>query len=138
MLPRRTRRPAPAPLADFVVFRAAGRRFALPTRWVVAVAEIPELAPLAAPDRPEVLGLVGHRGRALPLVDLATCLDLEGGGEASGEHCVVVRHGERRAAFPVDELEGLDRIPADRGLPPNCETFDPARAIFDGGDGGTP
>lgn len=138
MLPRRSRRPAPVPLADFVVFRAAGRRLALPTRQVVAVAEIPELAPLAAPGRPEVLGLVAHRGQALPMVDLAACLDPGGGGGASGEYCVVVRAGERRAAFLVEELEGLARIPADRGLPPGCETFDPARTIFGAGRGGTP
>lgn len=138
MLPRRSRKPAPAPLADFLVFKAAGRRFALPTGQVVAVAEIPDLAPLAAPGRPEVLGLVAHRGRALPLIDLAACLGLAGAGEASGDRCVVVRHGERRAAFPVGELQGLARVPADRGLPPNCETFDPARAIFGGGEGGTP
>ncbi len=137
MLPRRSRKPAPAPLADFVVFRAAGRRFALPTGHVVAVAEIPDLAPLAAPGRPEVLGLVAHRGRAIPLIDLGTCLEL-GAGEVSGDRCVVVRHGERRAAFSVDELEGLARIPADRGLPPGCETFDPARAIFGADEGGTP
>lgn len=138
MLPRRSRRPAPAPLADFLVFTAAGTRFALPTRQVLAVAEMPEVNPLPAPGQPEVLGIVIHRGRALPLVDLARCLDLTDGAEASGGHCVVVQEGERRAAFPVDELEGLTRIDADQGLPSECETFDPAQVIFQAGEGGEP
>lgn len=138
MLPRRSRRPDPALLADFVVFSVGGSRFALATRQVVAVAETPELTPLPAPDRPEVLGLVAHRGCALPLIDLERCLGRSNGGASGGRRCVVVEWGGRRAAFPVDELEGLARIDADRGLPPGCETFDPARVIFNGGAGDEP
>lgn len=138
MLPRRSRKPPPVPRTDFVVFTAAGGRFALPTRDVVAVAEVPELNPLPAPGRPEVLGLVAHRGVLLPLVDLGRCLGGKGAAPAGGGHSVVVAAGERRAAFPVDALEGLARIEADRGLPPGCETFDPARVILAGGAGGEP
>jgi chemotaxis signal transduction protein len=136
MLPRRSRRPPPAPLADFVMFLAAGRSFALSTRQVVAVAELSALTPLRAAGRPDVLGLVAHRGSALPLIDLESRLGRSNGRPSPGPQCVVVEWGGRRAAFPVDELQGLARVPADGGLPPGCETFDPARVIFaDEGEG---
>jgi chemotaxis signal transduction protein len=136
MLPRRSPKPRSTPLATFVVFTAAGRRFALPTRRVVAVAEAPELTPLPAAGRPEVLGLVAHRGRAVALIDLGACLDRPPGDAASARYCVVVADGERQAAIPVDAIEGLARVPADQGLPPECETFDPARTIFAEPSGG--
>lgn len=135
MLPRRTRARRSAPIATFVVFTAAGRRFALPTSRVVAVAEVPGLTALPAPGRPEVLGLVAHRGRALPLLDLGRCLDRRSGAERSppdGPLCVVVGHGGRLAAFPVQDLDGLTRVCGPE-LPAGCETFDPARAIFGAG-----
>jgi chemotaxis signal transduction protein len=136
MLPRTSRRPPPAPRADFVVFTAAGGRFALPTRAVVAVAEVPPRSALPHPGRPEVLGLVAHRGRAVALIDLGACLDRPPGDAASARYCVVVADGERQAAIPVDAIEGLARVPADQGLPPECETFDPARTIFAEPSGG--
>lgn len=137
MLPRRPRRSAPEPLGSFVVFTAAGRRFALPTHRVVAVAEAPRLNPLPAAGRPEVLGLVAHRGRALPLIDLGRCLDGSRSAASRGPLCVVVEHEERRAAFPVEGLEGLARV-SGTGLPPGCETFDPDSVIFGAGPGGAP
>ncbi|HEX2165410.1 MAG TPA: chemotaxis protein CheW [Thermoanaerobaculia bacterium] len=131
-LPRRSRRPSSAPLQTFVVFRAAGRRFALSTGQVTAVAEVPPVNRLSAPGRPEVLGLVAHRGRALPLVDLGRCLDGPAAAAAGGTHCIVVEHGERRAAFPVADLEGLARVPGG-ALPPGCETFDPVQVVLAAG-----
>lgn len=129
MLPRRPRRSPPAPRAEFVVFTVGGVRFALPTSRVVAAAEVSGLNPLPAAGRPEVAGLVAHRGRALPLFDLGRCLGGRPGAHPEAPFCLVVEQGERRAAFRVDALEGLARI-AGQGLPPGCETFDPARAIF--------
>ncbi|HEX6203962.1 MAG TPA: chemotaxis protein CheW [Thermoanaerobaculia bacterium] len=130
-LPRRDRRAVAAPVSTFVVFTAAGRRFALATRQVVAVAETPPLNPLPSAGRPEVLGLVAHRGRALPLVDLGRRLD----GiavDSPGPHCLVVEDGGRRVALGVAELVGLQRVSGD-GLPPGCDAFDPAQAVFAAG-----
>jgi chemotaxis signal transduction protein len=104
---------------------------------VVAVAEAPELTPLPAAGRPEVLGLVAHRGRALPLFDLGRCLNGSPRTEDRGPLCVVVGHGERRAAFLVDGLEGLARAPGPE-LPPGCETFDPTEVILGGAPGEVP
>jgi len=121
-----------------VVFRASGRSFALSTHQVVAVAELAGVTPLRASGRTDVLGLLAHRGTALPLIDLGQRLGRSNGRPPSGPHCVVVEWGGRRAAFPVDELQGLTRIPADGGLPPGCESFDPARVIFGDGEEGAP
>lgn len=132
-LPRRARRPPPSPSVTFVVFRAAGRRLALSTRQVVAVAELGPVARLVAPGRPEVLGLVAHRGRPLPLFDLGRCLGGPASAAAGGTHCVIVADGERQAAFAVSGLEGLARR-NDDGLPPGCESFDPGRVIFAAGE----
>lgn len=131
-LPRRARRPPPSPPATFVVFRAAGRRLALSTRQVVAVAELGAVTRLAAPGRPEVLGLVAHRGRPLPLFDLGRCLGGPASAAAGGTCCVIVADGERQAALAVAELEGLARR-SDDALPPGCEGFDPGRVIFAAG-----
>jgi chemotaxis signal transduction protein len=144
-LPRRSLRPPPAPLSTYVVFSAAGRRFALSTRQVVAVAEVLELNPVPIGGRREVLGLVAHRGRALALFDLGRCLGGAGGALAgaagsvagsvtAGGHCLVVAQGERQAAIAVAALEGLVRVAGD-GLPPGCETFEPAAVIFAAGRG---
>jgi chemotaxis signal transduction protein len=140
-LPRRSLRPPPAPLSTYVVFSAAGRRFALSTRQVVAVAEVLELNPVPIGGRREVLGLVAHRGRALALFDLGRCLGGAGGAlagaagsVAGGGHCLVVAQGERQAAIAVAALEGLARVAGD-GLPPGCETFEPAAVIFAAGRG---
>jgi len=149
-LPRRSLRPPPAPLSTYVVFGAAGRRFALSTRQVVAVAEVLALNPVPIAGRREVLGLVAHRGRALALFDLGRCLGGAGGiggaggadgagagaagSVAAGGHCLVVAQGERQAAIAVSALEGLARVAGD-GLPPGCETFDPAAVIFAAGRG---
>lgn len=136
MLPRRTRRQPAEPVSTFVVFTVGDRRFALPTGRVEAVSEIPGYTPLPAAGRPEVLGLVAHRGRAVALVDLDRCLGTPGAAgraEAPASLCVVVAHAGRRLGFPVDELEGLARV-SGTDLPPECETFDPAEAIF-GADG---
>jgi chemotaxis signal transduction protein len=140
-LPRRSLRPPPAPLSTYVVFGAAGRRFALSTRQVVAVAEVLALNPVPIAGRREVLGLVAHRGRALALFDLGRCLGGAGGAGAgaagsvaAGGHCLVVAQGERQAAIAVSALEGLARVAGD-GLPPGCETFEPAAVIFAAGRG---
>jgi chemotaxis signal transduction protein len=147
-LPRRSLRPPPAPLSTYVVFGAAGRRFALSTRQVVAVAEVEALNPVPIAGRREILGLVAHRGRALALFDLGRCLGGAGGiggadgadgaaagaAAAAGGHCLVVAQGERQAAIAVSALEGLARVSGD-GLPPGCETFEPAVVIFAAGRG---
>jgi chemotaxis signal transduction protein len=140
-LPRRSLRPPPAPLSTYVVFGAAGRRFALSTRQVVAVAEVLALNPVPIAGRREVLGLVAHRGRALALFDLGRCLGRADGAVASaagsvaaGGHCLVVAQGERQAAIAISALEGLARVAGD-GLPPGCETFEPAAVIFAAGRG---
>jgi chemotaxis signal transduction protein len=137
-LPRRSLRPPPAPLSTYVVFSAAGRRFALSTRQVVAAAEVLALNPVPIAGRREVLGLVAHRGRALALFDLGRCLGGAGAGlagsVAAGGHCLVVAQGERQAAIAISALEGLARVAGD-GLPPGCETFEPAAVIFAAGRG---
>jgi chemotaxis signal transduction protein len=132
-LARRSDRPAPTPPATYVVFSAAGRRLALSTRQVAAVAELEAFTSLEVPGRPEVLGLVAHRGRALPLFDLGLCLGAPGTTADGGEHCVIVAEGERCAAFPVAALEGLARV-AGETLPPGCESFDPGRVVFARGE----
>jgi chemotaxis signal transduction protein len=143
-LPRRSLRPPPERLSTYVVFGAAGRRFALSTRQVVAVAEVLALNPVPLGGRREVLGLVAHRGRALALFDLGRCLGDAGdagaasagaaGSVTAGGHCLVVAQGERQAAIAVSALGGLARVAGD-GLPPGCETFEPAAVIFGAGRG---
>jgi purine-binding chemotaxis protein CheW len=123
ILERRARdmaRPAAAPpsedLAAVVVFPIARERYAVDLACVVEVARLCGLTPLPGAPAP-VLGIVLHRGRLLPVVDLRRLL---GGGEAAVPQAgwlVVVGAGDALVGLLADGAVEVARVPS-RGLAP--------------------
>lgn len=60
---------------EVVLFRVAGQRYAIESRYVVEVARLQDLALLPGAE-PPVIGVVGWRGRLLTVMDLRAMLGL--------------------------------------------------------------
>jgi chemotaxis-related protein WspD len=102
-----------------IIFRIASEWFALPTVALDEVAEPRKIHSLPHLRSGIVLGLINVRGELLVCVSLAKMLRIgdvtTGDPERQGfnaKRLVVVRHNERRAAFPVDEVQGIHRYQA--------------------------
>ncbi|QJU59365.1 chemotaxis protein CheW [Sphingomonas sp. AP4-R1] len=94
-----------------LLFTLGGAPFGLPLAAIDEVARVPaRLTPV--PQAAGVLvGLMELRGRALPVIDQAQRF----GGEATtGARAIVARAGALEAAFLVDRIIGVVRVPADR------------------------
>ena len=96
-----------------LAFALLGRRWALPASQVESVAVARHITPLPSPH-PDHLGLVVHRDRALPLVDLRRLLggipqDLPLAGTL--QLCIITHTG---LALPVDEV--FDLTPRPEGV----------------------
>lgn len=94
---------------ELLAFTRSGSAYAVPAATVV------EIAPAAVPTPlpwvpPAVLGVVNHRGRIVPLVDVARLA--AGGAGADGEagFTVVVAVGAAALALSADAVTGVERI----------------------------
>jgi chemotaxis-related protein WspB len=89
---------------NVVVWRAAGQKYATPTRQVVEVISLVETRPLRhLPDW--VAGLINYRGRLIELFDMSRRLGQAGGEPRMASRIVVVQAG---ATEPDDDrLLGL-------------------------------
>jgi purine-binding chemotaxis protein CheW len=117
-----------------MLFRLGGERYGLPLTAIDEIARVPE-ALTSLPRAPAFLrGLMGLRGRALPVVDQAGRF---GVAAATSVRAIVARVGALEAAFLVDAIEGVVRVPADRLTPAPAldgeALFD--RVLVDGEDG---
>ena len=92
-------------IVDAFIAECAGQRFVIP---VAATEEILELAPEDITRVPSavrsVVGLTQRRGRALPVVDLATALGAVPSGSA--RKALVIRRGVESFAFLIDRVLG--------------------------------
>ena len=72
--------------------------------------EVTPRAPCASVPgaRPWLEGLVMHKGKALPLLDLALALDPDGPAARPGGPMLVARCGAVSAAFLVDDVDADD------------------------------
>lgn len=87
------------------VFRCGGEYLAVDPGHVAAVSSN-DLVRTRIPTAPAHLeGVVNYRGRALPVLDLARFLGLDGGGDAS--RLVVFAIGDVRVGVPVEFIRGI-------------------------------
>jgi purine-binding chemotaxis protein CheW len=91
---------------DLLAFVLDGERFAIEARHVDEVVPLPAPAPVPCTP-PFVLGLIVHRGRALPVLDLDRALGGPGGG--SHVEVVAVRAGELRFGIAIESVIGVER-----------------------------
>jgi purine-binding chemotaxis protein CheW len=106
---------------EYFLFRLAGLTFGVVSQRVREVVRMGPLTPL--PRSPSyVLGVVGHRGEVLPLIDL---LRFFGQGEAkphSRSRLFVGDLGQYLCAFLSDGVAGLKRVVVSQRLPPPLAT----------------
>lgn len=107
---------APAPpagsLLDLLEFELGRERYAIETRYVREVCALRNLAPLPCVPR-FVLGIVGVRGRILPVIDIRIRFDLPGQGLTDLNRVVVAADGEVELGLLVDAIRGVRQIPAE-------------------------
>jgi purine-binding chemotaxis protein CheW len=101
-----------------MIFDTAGSTLAVNALNVEEVLEAP--VPTAVPLLPpHLLGLTAWRGRALPVVDLATLLGLENVGRPA-DRAIVLTAGAFDAALLCDRVRGFVDAPAELGpVPPS-------------------
>jgi len=81
--------------------------YALPVADVLEVAELGEVTPVPGAG-PAVLGVRNLRGQVLPVIDLATILEL---AASEPKHMVVTESGGRTAGLAVDSVAGVEQLP---------------------------
>ena len=94
---------------DFLMIRAAGDRYALRLSQIAGLIADRPLVPMPSP-LPEFLGLVGIRGRILPVYAFGQLLGSGSAPEAT--RWLVHSAGEQPVAFAFEQLEGLVRTPS--------------------------
>lgn len=103
---------APAEVLELLVLALAGERYGIETAHVLEVLPLRELTPL--PGTPSfVLGVVNHRGRILPVLDLRRLFDLTGQGVTEGSRVVAVEAGGMMFGIFADAVTGVVRIGVD-------------------------
>lgn len=102
----------PAEVLDLLVFSLAGERYGVETAHVLEVISLRELT--AVPCTPPViLGVVNHRGRILPVLDLRRLLGLTDQGIAEGSRVVAVEAGGMTYGIFADAMAGTIQVAAD-------------------------
>lgn len=121
--PLRERR-IPAESLELVVFSLSGERYAVDAEHVQAVVPLREITPL--PCSPSfVLGVVNHRGRILPVLDLRRLFGLVSDAVPEDARLVVAEAGGMQFAIFADGIAGTIRIePRKLAAPPVTLTGD--------------
>lgn len=109
--------PAPTEVLDLLVFFLAGERYGIETAHVLEVVPLRELTPV--PCTPSfVLGVINHRGRILPVLDLRRLFELAGQGITEGSRIVAVEAGGMTFGIFADAVAGTVRVGAHEVVPP--------------------
>jgi purine-binding chemotaxis protein CheW len=96
---------------EILVFSLAEERYGIETVHVLEVIPLRELTPV--PCTPSfVLGVVNHRGRILPVLDIRRLLELAGQGITEGSRAAVVDAGGMMFGIMTDAVEGIVSVGA--------------------------
>jgi purine-binding chemotaxis protein CheW len=123
-----TEAPAPTELLDLLVFSVSGERFGVKAEHVVEVIPLEGLTPVPCTP-PFVVGVVNHRGRIFPVLDLRRLLDLPGQGVAEGKRIVAVDAAGMTFGIAAETVVGTVQI-AVSGLAPSPTALAGARGAF--------
>lgn len=120
--------PASNEFVDLLVFSLARERYGVVAASVLEVTPLREL--VTVPGTPRgVLGIVNHRGRILPVLDLRRVLDLAGEGVTEENRIVAVEAGGLTFGVFADAVAGVATVSAQEletrptGLTAGHETF---------------
>lgn len=99
----------PAAALELLVFSAGHGRYAVEASRVVDV--FPLLDPTPVPcTPPTILGVVSHRGRIIPLVDVGQLLEPAEGAPAEARFVVAVEKGGICLGLRAESVAGLVRV----------------------------
>lgn len=108
---------SPTEVLEVLVFSLAGEHYGIETAHVLEAVPLRGLTPV--PCTPLfVLGVVSHRGRILPVLDLRRLFELAGQGVPEGSRIVVVEAGGMTFGIFADAVSGVERIEAHEVAPP--------------------
>ena len=109
--------PAPGGTLELLVFDVARGRYGVETGHVHEVFALDGLAPL--PGVPAFLrGVVNHRGRILPVIDLGGLFGQAREGEGEGARVVAVEVGAMRFGLAADAVVGITPVAGRELAPP--------------------
>lgn len=102
---------------NVVELRIGRRVYALLIDHVLEVLRMVEVTPL--PEGPgAVLGVINLRGKSIAVVNLAERLGVEPPPYHQDTYLVVLEHGDRTMAVPVDEVVGVGHVSPEEIEPP--------------------
>jgi purine-binding chemotaxis protein CheW len=109
---------------ELLVFSLAPDRFGIETAHILEVVPLPELTPVPHTP-PFVLGVVNHRGRILPVLDLPKLFQLPARAIAERVQVVAVSAGGMSFGIVADAVVGTVRVAVeDLAAPPVGATGD--------------
>ncbi len=114
---------------DLLVFSLAGERYGVETAHVLEVISLRELTPVPCTP-PAILGVVNHRGRILPVLDLRRLFDLPGQGVIEGSRVVAVEVGRMMCGIFADGVAGTIQVAAHEVAHPPTLTHGGGRQAF--------
>lgn len=84
--------PSPGAIVEVLVFSLSGERYGIRAASVLEVIPLRDLVPVPGTP-PAVLGIMNHRGRVLPVLDLRRVFELTGEGAGDSGRVVAARSG---------------------------------------------
>jgi purine-binding chemotaxis protein CheW len=116
---------------ELLVFALSGERYGIQTLHVLEVIPLRGLTPVPATPA-FVLGVVNHRGRILPILDLRRLFDLAGQGVADTNRVVAVEAGAIAFGIFADAVAGTIRVGTDEVAPPPANLAADRQALIRG------
>src|SRR6266568_458493 len=102
---------------DLAVFILAGARYGIEAAYVLEVTPARELTPVPCTP-PHILGVVNHRGRILPILDLRNLFALAAQETTAESRVVVVEVGRMTVGILADAVLGTMRVGMHEVMPP--------------------
>ena len=121
----------PAELLELLVFSLSGERYGIEAAHVLEVVPLRGFTPVPCTP-PFVLGVVNHRGRILPVLDLRRLFELTGQGVPEASRVVAVEAGGMTFGIFADGVMGIVRLETDEVAPPPVALDGERQAIIRG------
>jgi len=104
--------PSSSGVREFLVFSLAGERYGIAAASVVEVIPLRELVRMPGTPR-VVLGIVNHRGRILPVLDLRRVFELTGEGVGEESRVVAAESGGSTFGLFAETVAGVVSVDAE-------------------------
>jgi purine-binding chemotaxis protein CheW len=109
--------PTTTDVLELAIFALAGTRYGIEATHVLEVLPLRELTPVPCTP-PCILGVMNHRGRILPILDLRRLLALAVHEVAAQSRVVAVEAGGMTFGILADAVPGTIRVEAHAVMPP--------------------